>query len=319
MAMKILIADHVDGCCGELLRARGFEVEESASANSDQLLEKIAAADGLIVRSATKVTAQLLALAPKLKVIGRAGAGVDNIDVAAAAQRGIAVFNAAAANTISAAEHTLALMLALARQLPRAHVSLTQGKWNRAEFQGVELAGKILGIIGLGRIGREVAARAQAFGMTVIAYDPLISAEVFAAAGVEASTFENLMRRSDFISIHAPFTSDTQYLIGEEQLKICKPNVRLINTARGGIIDEQALWRALQEGRVAGAALDVFENEPPGDLPLLRLPNVVATPHLGASTVEAQRRVAEEIAGAVADFLLNKKIENAVNPDGLET
>jgi D-3-phosphoglycerate dehydrogenase len=317
--MKILIADHVDGCCGELLRARGFEVEESPGANSNQFLEKIAAADGLIVRSATKVTAQLLALAPKLKVIGRAGAGVDNIDVAAAAQRGIAVFNAAAANTVSAAEHTLALMLALARHLPRAHVSLTQGRWNRAEFQGVELAGKILGIIGLGKIGREVAARANAFGMRVIAFDPLIAPEMFAAAGAEASTLEHLIRSSDFISIHAPFSSATRYLIGEEQLKICKPSVRLINTARGGIIDEQALWRALQDGRVAGAALDVFENEPPGELPLLRLPNVVATPHLGASTVEAQRRVAEEIAGVVADFLLNKKVENAVNPDGLET
>ncbi len=313
--MKILIADHVDDCCGNILRERGFVVDYSPGASGEQLFEKIADADGLIVRSATKVTAEVMARALKLKVVGRAGAGVDNIDVAAAIKRGIAVFNAAAANTLSASEHTLALMLALAREIPRANLSLAQGKWNRSAFQGVELFGKILGIIGLGKIGRAVAARSQAFGMEVIAFDPLIGPEVFANAGVESCTLNDLIRRSDFITIHAPFSGDTKYLIGEAQFRICKPSLRIINTARGGIIDELALYQALKDGRVTGAAIDVFEKEPPGDLPLLKLENVVATPHLGANTVEAQRRVAEEIARSVADFLLNKKVDNIVNPD----
>jgi len=315
--MRILISDHVDGCCGEILRQQGLIVDYSPGASPAQLVEKIAAADGLVVRSATKVTADVIAHAPKLRVIGRAGAGVDNIDVAAATQRRIAVFNAAAANTISATEHTLALMLALARHIPRAHQSLVQGKWNRTAFPGAELSGKFLGVIGLGKIGREVAARAQAFGMKVMAYDPLIPAAEFADAGVEACTFDHLIRNSDFITIHAPFSGDTRYLIGEQQLQICKPSLRIVNTARGGIIDERALYQALQEGRIAGAALDVFENEPPGDLPLLKLDNVVATPHLGASTIEAQQRVAEEIARSVADFLLHGKVDNIVNSEVL--
>lgn len=313
--MRILICDHVDGCCGELLRERGFEVDYAPGASSSLFLEKLAAADGLIVRSATKVTTAVMVAAPKLKVIGRAGAGVDNIDVIAASRRGIAVFNASAANTISAAEHTFALMLALARDLPRAHASLIQGKWNRSAFLGVELAGKTLGVIGLGKIGREVARRAGAFAMVVIAYDPLISSEVFESVGAQSCDLQELICTSDFITIHAPFSGETRYLIGEEQFRICKSNLRIINTARGGIIDEHALYLALQEGRVAGAALDVFENEPPGQHPLFQLDNVIVTPHLGASTVEAQRRVAEEIARVVADFLMHSKVENLVNPE----
>lgn len=313
--MKILISDHVDGCCVEMLHERGFAVDYSPGLSVEQLFEKIADADGLIVRSATKVTAEVMARAPKLKVVGRAGAGVDNIDVAAANKRGIAVFNAAAANTLSAAEHALALMLALAREIPRANSALAQGKWNRNAFQGVELFSKILGIIGLGKIGREVASRARAFGMEIIAYDPLIAPAAFANAGVKACALDEVIRRSDFITIHAPFSGATKYLIGESQFRMCKPSLRIVNNARGGIIDEPALYQALRDGRVAGAALDVFEKEPPGDNPLLKLDNVVATPHLGASTVEAQRRVAEEIARSVADFLLNKKVENIVNPE----
>jgi D-3-phosphoglycerate dehydrogenase len=313
--MRILISDQVDEVCREILLEHGFEVDFSPGAPPAMFLEKIAAADGLVVRSATKVTAEVMSRAPKLRVIGRAGAGVDNIDVAAATKHGIAVFNAAAANTISAAEHTMALMLALAREIPQAHASVSAGKWNRSAFQGVELSGKTLGVIGLGKIGREVAARAKAFGMKIVGYDPLITSEDFAKAGVVPLTLDELFRNGDFITIHTPFSGDTKYLIGDVQLRICKSGLRLVNCARGGIIDEQALLNALQDRRVAGAALDVFENEPPGDHPLLKLPNVIATPHLGASTIEAQRRVAEEIAASVADYLLHGKFENIINPE----
>jgi len=317
-AQRILISDEVAESCAAILKARGFEVEYRPGLPADQLREKISDCDGLIVRSATKVTAEVIGLGKKLQVIGRAGAGVDNIDVNTATQQGIAVFNAAAANTLSAVEHTLALMLALARQIPRAHLSMLNGKWERNAFMGVELFGKTLGLIGLGKIGREVAARAQAFGMHVLAYDPLIPDEAFQRAGVTQSSLTELVRKGDFISIHVPLTRETKNLMGVEQFNICKRNVRIINTSRGGVIDENALAQALKDGRVAGAALDVFEKEPPGNNSLIGLPNVITTPHLGASTVEAQQRVAEEIAQLVVDFLLYKKVENIVNPEVLK-
>lgn len=316
-AQRILISDEVAESCAAILRANGFEVKNHPGLPPEQLHEKIADFDGLIVRSATKVTAELIGRGKKLKVIGRAGAGVDNIDVGAATRQGIAVFNTAAANTLSAVEHTLALMLALARQIPRAHLSMLNGNWERNAFMGMELFGKTLGLIGLGKIGREVAARARTFGMRVLACDPFITDEAFARAGVQPGTLSELFRESDFISIHVPLMKATRHLIGEEQFKICKSHLRIINTARGGVINENALYQAIKDGRVAGAALDVFEKEPPGDNPLIGLPNVITTPHLGASTVEAQQRVAEEIAQLLVDFLLYKKVENMVNPEVL--
>lgn len=314
---KVLISDAVAEVCPAILKEHGIQADLAPGLSPEALRQKIVDYHGLIVRSGTKVTAEIIDAAEQLQVIGRAGVGVDNIDVTAATRRGIVVMNAAAGNTLSTAEHTFALMLAVARRLPQAYVSLRGGAWERRKFKGTELFGKTLGVVGIGRIGRELARRAMAFGMRVVAHDPFLDADVFANLGVEALELADLLRGSDFITIHVPYSAETHYLIGEAELALCKPGAYLLNVARGGVVDEAALYKALRAGRLAGAALDVFEHEPPGESPLLNLDNVVATPHIAASTAEAQVRVAEEIARSVANFLVKQNVENLINPEVL--
>jgi D-3-phosphoglycerate dehydrogenase len=290
----------------ELITKTGLEGEALARALSD--------VDAVIVRSAVKIPRAAFAHHRRLKVIGRAGVGVDTIDVDAATERGVAVLNAPSGNTISAAELALALLLALVRRVPAADRSMKDGKWERARFSGTELYGKTLGLVGAGRIGGEVARRARSFGMRVMVHDPYLSQERARALEVELASLEELLRRADAVSIHVPLTEGTAGLIGDEQLALMKPGAVLVNAARGGIVREDALVRALAEGRLGGAALDVYEAEPlPADHPLRRLPNVVLTPHLGASTEEAQQNVAVEIAEAVRDALTLGDYSRAVN------
>ena len=312
---KILISDQVSQACTDALNSKGFQVAYLPGLPPEELLEKIDTFHGLIVRSATKVTEQVIRRGVNLKIIGRAGVGTDNIDIAAASRQGIAVVNAAGANTISAAEHTIALMLALAREIPRAHISMLNLKWRRNAFTGVELYEKTLGLIGLGKIGRAVAERAGAFGMQILAYDPLIEPEAFVSAGVVESDLENLLRVGDFISVHAPLNDETRHMIAYPKFDVCKSSLRIVNTSRGGIIDESALYEALANRKIAGAALDVFEQEPPGDHKLFGLDNVITTPHLGAGTKEAQERVGVEIAQVVSDVLLEGKTTSILNAE----
>jgi D-3-phosphoglycerate dehydrogenase len=279
----------------------------------DQLQQEIRDCHALLVRSATRVTAELIEAGARLMVIGRAGVGVDNIDVEAATRRGIVVCNSPEGNTVAAAEHTWGLIMALARSIPAANASVRAGEWKRGAFIGVELLNKTLGIIGLGKIGSEVALRAAAFGMKVVAYDPFVSGDRAARMGVETVPLDELLARSDFITIHVALTRDTHHLINATALSKVKPGVRIINCARGGVVDEGALVRAIEEGRVAGAGLDVFEKEPPTDSPLLKLKNVVLTPHLGASTEEAQLKVAVDVAQQVLDVLHGRPARSAVN------
>ena len=268
----------------------------------------------MIVRSSTKVTPQIIAAATRLKFIGRAGVGLDNVDLKAATQKGIVAMNTPAGNTTSTAEHTMSMILALSRNIPQACASVKSGKWERSKFEGVELYGKTLGIVGLGRIGSTIAKFAQTFGMKVVAYDPYLSMEVAKQKGVEVVEFEDLIKQSDYITIHIPKTSETKSLISTKEFGLMKKGVRVINCARGGIIDEAALAKALKEGKVAGCALDVFDQEPPAsDSPLLKFDNCIATPHLGASTSEAQVNVAIEIAQTIRDALLGRGIMNAAN------
>jgi D-3-phosphoglycerate dehydrogenase len=292
-----------------------FEVSTSGGMKEDELIAKIADLDALVVRSQTKVTAKALAAAKRLKVIGRAGVGVDNVDVAAATERGIVVMNTPGGNTISTAEHTFSLLLSLARKIPQAHASIVAGKWDRKSFEGTELNGKTLGIVGMGRIGGEVARRAIAFGMNVIAYDPYLVQSRARSLGVElADDLPALLTVADFITVHMPLTSETNKILNAEALAQCKKGVRIVNCARGGLVDEAALLAALQSGQVGGAALDVYEKEPPADdMPFRALPNVVLTPHLGASTSEAQEGVGIEIAQAISEYLLKGVVNNAVN------
>ncbi|MCS7082423.1 MAG: phosphoglycerate dehydrogenase [Bacteroidetes bacterium] len=313
--MRVLLADHVDPVCAQVLRDRGFEVRELAQAGPEAWRELLVEADALIVRSAVQVTAELMRAAPRLKVIGRAGVGVDNIDLEAATRQGILVLNAPDANTISAAEHTCALILALARHIPQADASMKAGRWDRRAFLGVELYGKTLGIIGLGKIGREVASRMRAFGMRLLGYDPMLAPEVAASIGVELADLETVLAQADFLTLHTPLTEQTRNLLNRARLAQTKPGVRIINCARGGIVREEDLLEALESGHVAGAALDVFSQEPPGEAlgALIRHPRVITTPHIGASTEEAQHKVARQIAEAVADALLGRAVRNAVN------
>ncbi|HOB09106.1 MAG: phosphoglycerate dehydrogenase [Limnochordia bacterium] len=269
--------------------------------------------DALLVRSATKVTDELMAKMPKLKIIARAGVGVDNIDVDAATRRGILVVNAPAGNTISTAEHTFAMMLALARKISPAANSLKSGQWNRSAFQGVELKGKTLGIIGFGRIGSEVAKRALAFDMTVLAYDPFLTKDRAEKRGVKPVSLNELLVKSDIITIHTPLTQETKGLLNMDTLKITKPGVLIVNCARGGIVDEEALKHYLRSGHIAGAALDVYESEPPQDYELIQMDNVLATPHIAASTKEAQLNVAIIVAEEVRNFAEGKAVLNGVN------
>jgi D-3-phosphoglycerate dehydrogenase len=311
---RVLVTDGLQEIGVEALRKEGLEVETAPALAEAELCRRIGACHGLIVRSATKVTASALEAGRELVVVGRAGAGVDNIDVEAASQRGVIVMNTPGANTIAVAEHTVGLLLALARKLPQAHGALKGGRWEKERFAGVELYGKVLGIIGLGRIGSEVARRALGLRMQVIAYDPYLTAEAAHKIGVEIVELEELFARADFISVHTPLTKETRDFLGPGEFAKMKEGVRLINCARGGVINEAALVEAIRNGKVSGAALDVFEQEPlPPDHPLLALEQVIITPHLAASTEEAQAQVALAIAHQIADVLVRGITRNAVN------
>jgi len=313
--MRILVCDGLEKNGVDKLRAAsGVTVDEHSSIGAAELAAIIHDYDALIVRSKTRVTADLIERAAKLRVVGRAGTGVDNIDVAAATQRGVVVMNAAAGNTVTTAEHTMAMLLSLARQIPQAVISTKAGRWEKTRFLGVELMGKTLGIVGLGRIGAAVAGRARAFGMAILAYDPYFTREAAHELGIEMIALDDLIARSDFITIHTPLTEETRGLINSSAMDRMKPGVRLINCARGGLIDERDLVEAIRSGKVAGAALDVFEEEPtPPDNPLLALDEVITTPHLGASTTEAQLGVATMIAEQVLDYLKHGTVRGAVN------
>jgi D-3-phosphoglycerate dehydrogenase len=318
--MKVLVTDPISPKGIDVLRqSNALKVVELGGISEQELINKISDADALIVRSQTRVSAGVIIAARKLRVIGRAGVGVDNVDVDAATQHGIVVLNTPGSNSLSAAEHTISLMMALARNIPQAHASMRAGQWDRKSFQGVELFEKTLGVIGMGRIGTEVARRAVGLGMRVIAFDPLLAHGRAAALQVEPVDLPTLYAQSDFITIHIPLTNETRGMIGKKQFAQMKRGVRLVNCARGGIINEQDLADAIKSGQVAGAALDVFEQEPPPvDFPLRQLDAVVMTPHLGAATAEAQERVGIEIAQAVFDFLTTGTIRNAVNAANLD-
>src|SRR5579884_2596696 len=312
---RVLISDALSPSAVQIFRDRGIEVDFQPSLGKDK--EKLAALigdyDGLAIRSATKVSQKILERAKKLKVIGRAGIGVDNVDIPAATARGIIVMNTPFGNSITTAEHAITLMLALARQIPQADASTQSGKWEKNRFMGVEITGKTLGVIGCGNIGSIVADRALGLKMKVIAYDPYLSPERAIDLGVEKVELDELLRRSDFITLHTPLTEKTRNLIDAGAIAKMKDGVRIINCARGGLVDEVALRKALDSGKVAGAALDVFTTEPALDNPLFGHPNVVCTPHLGASTMEAQENVALQIAEQMSDYLLRGAIMNAVN------
>ena len=310
---KVLIADQLSPRAEEIFRARGLEVDVRPDIEAAELAATIAGYDGLAVRSRAKVTAALLESAARLKVIGRAGIGVDNIDVAAATQRGVVVMNTPYGNSITTAEHAIALMLALARRIAEADRSTQDGKWEKARFMGVELYGKVLGIVGCGNVGGIVAELAQGLRMKVIAHDPYLSAERARDFGVDKVPLDELYARADFISLHVPLTDATRNMIDAAALAAMKPGVRLINCARGKLIVEADLKAALESGRVAGAALDVFSVEPARDSPLFHTPGLLATPHLGASTTEAQENVAVQVAEQMADFLLTGAVTNALN------
>lgn len=312
---RVVIVDPISPSgLGPLVDDRNFEVVERLGLKGQDLADALIDADAVIVRSASRITRESLAGAQRLRVIGRAGVGVDNIDVDAATERGIAVLNAPSGNTTSAAELAFALLLALARRVPMADRSMKDGLWDRKSLGGIELNGKTLGLVGAGRIGAAVARRAKAFGMKVVAYDPYLTAERAESLDIELGTLDGVLERADVISLHVPLTDATRNLLGVTQLRKMKPNAFLVNAARGGVVDEVALHRALTEGWIAGAALDVFAEEPPGpDHPLRSLTNVVLTPHLGAATIEAQENVAIEIAAAVRSALLYDDMTRAVN------
>lgn len=310
---RILIADPLDPSGLEILRAAGAEVHELTTEERLRLAEVIADYDALVVRSMTKVDAELLAAGRRLKVVGRAGIGVDNVDVPAATARGILVVNAPTANLLSATEHTFALLLAVARRVPAADASIKGGAWDRKTFLGTELQGKTLGVIGFGRIGQRVALRAQAFEMSVLAYDPFLDAQVARRLDVEPVALEDLLRRSDVVTLHTPMTEQTRNLLSAERLALMKPDALLVNCGRGGLIDEAALLAALEAGRLGGAGLDVFAQEPPTDFTLVRHPRVVATPHLGAQTREAQERISTETAHMLIAALEGSTAVTAVN------
>ncbi|HEV2375105.1 MAG TPA: phosphoglycerate dehydrogenase [Streptosporangiaceae bacterium] len=293
----------------------GFEVRNTDGSDRSALLAALADADAVIIRSATRIDAEALAAAPKLRVVARAGVGLDNVDVPAATKAGVMVVNAPTSNITSAAEHAVALLLAVARNIPQAVTSLEAGEWKRSKFTGVELSGKVAGILGLGRIGALVAQRLTAFGMTVVAYDPYVPAARAAQLGVRLLGLDELLAEADFISVHLPKNSETAGLLSERELRLVKPGVRIVNAARGGIVDEDALALALKDGRVAGAGIDVFASEPAVGNPLIAIPTVVATPHLGASTHEAQEQAGTQVAKSVRLALSGEFVPDAVNVD----
>jgi D-3-phosphoglycerate dehydrogenase len=311
---RVLVAEQIADSGVELLRER-FDVDVALGLSREELAERIGGYHGILIRSATRLDAEMIEHAERLRVIGRAGIGVDNVDVAAATKRGIVVANAPQSNIVAAAEHTIALMLALARNVPQAHASLTAGRWERARFGGVEVYGKTLGVLGFGRIGQLVAARARAFGMRILAYDPFVSSERFRELGAErAATSDDLYRQADFVTLHLPKTPETRGALDAEAFAQMRDGVRVINCARGELIDDAALKDALDSGKVAGAALDVFPQEPITDYPLFDgYPNVVVTPHLGASTTEAQDRAGVQTAEQVVAALTGGVVSTAVN------
>lgn len=311
--MKVLVTEKLSEAGLDLLR-KDFQVDVRPELATEGLAQAIADYDALIVRSQTQITAEVIDAAETLKVVARAGIGLDNVDVEAATRKGVMVVNAPQSNIVSAAEHAIALLLAQARNIPRADAALKQGRWERSAFQGVELQGKTLGVLGIGRVGSLVAQRAAGFGMRVIAFDPYVPRDRAKEMGVELMpTLEALLVQADFVTIHLPRTPDTEGLIGDHELSMVKPGARLVNTARGGIVEEAALVKALEDGRLAGAALDVFDHEPTTDSPLFRLENVVVTPHLGASTAEAQDKAGTTVAEMVRLALMGEFVPYAVN------
>ena len=312
---RVLICDKLEAAGIELLKKAGIEVDNRPGLKGAELADALHAADAAIVRSGTTITAELLESPGKLRAVARAGVGVDNIDVPAATRKGVVVMNTPGGNTISAAEHTIALMMSLARHIPVADAGMKAGKWDRGKYIGAQVSGKTLGVIGLGRIGREVARRAVGLDMKVVGYDPFLTPDRAAQLGINAfSNLNELLPHCDFLTIHVPMTDETKGMIGERAMSLLPKGARLLNVARGGIIDEEALVAALKSGRVAGAALDVFVQEPPAaDSPLLTAPNIVLTPHLGASTVEAQEAVALEAAQLLIDYLTRGVVQCAVN------
>ena len=317
MSFHILIPDNLDKAGLNLLSAApDVTIQAAAKMSRDEVLAAIPNADALIIRSATKVDAAMLDAAPKLKLVGRAGVGVDNVDLKAATARGVIVMNAPDGNTIATAELALALMLSVARFIPAAQASMLAGQWDRKSFTGTELRRKTLGVIGFGRVGRAVTKRAQAFEMTVIAYDPYVSAESGKTLGVEMVTLDELFARADYITLHAQLTEDNTHLINAQSIAKMKKGVRIINAARGPLIDEAALAEAVKNGHVAAAGIDVYAEEPPeANNPLIGVKNLITTPHLGASTVEAQDEVAVQIAEQTLDALFKGAYKNVVNSD----
>lgn len=312
--VKIFVADDVNEDKLAPLSEAGFDVVKETKLSQDELALRLSDADGVIVRSATHITADLMDKAPKLRAIGRAGVGVDNIDVKAATEKGIVVMNAPDGNTITTAEHTIALLVSMARNVPQAHAKLQSGVWDKKSFVGVELNGKTLGVVGLGRIGKHVSQIARGFGMNILAYDPFISGEQAKELGISLGTLDEVLRGADFLTIHTPVTDETRGIIGREAFSKMKKGVRLVNCARGGLVDETALLAAIEDGTVAAAALDVFAAEPlPGDSPLLGNPKIITTPHLGASTTEAQEGVALTVAEQMRDYFLTGALRGAVN------
>ncbi|MGY9048178.1 MAG: phosphoglycerate dehydrogenase, partial [Rhodobacterales bacterium] len=315
MAPRVLISDELSEAAVQIFRDRGIDVDfqPDLGKDKDKLAEVIGQYDGLAIRSATKVTEKILAAATNLKVIGRAGIGVDNVDRDAASKKGVIVMNTPFGNMITTAEHAIAMMFAVARQIPEASASTHAGKWEKSKFMGVELTGKTLGVIGAGNIGGIVCDRARGLKMKVAAYDPFLSQEKADKMGVEKVELDELLARADFITLHVPLTETTKNILSRENLEKTKTGVRIINCARGGLVDEQALADLLTSGHVAGAAFDVFAQEPAKENALFNLPNVVCTPHLGAATSEAQENVALQVAEQMSDYLLTGAVTNALN------
>ena len=315
--IKILIPDDLPKACMDTFESAGFAVTFEPDLSPEALLAKVKDYDGMVVRSRVKVTREIIESSDRLKLIGRAGVGYDNIDVEAATERGVAVMNVPGANAVSVAELTMVMMLSLARNLIEANESTKAGKWEKKRFKGNEIMGKTLGLIGLGKVGVEVAKRGIGFGMKVIANDPRFTSDSAVPFGAKIIDLDQLLGQSDYISLHLPLTENTYHMLNEQTFNRCKRGVRIVNCARGEIIDEQALYEAIQSGQVAGAALDVYEKEPPKDSPLRELTNVIMTPHIGASTVEAQIRVAINVARQMVNFFKEEKIENVVNPEAI--
>ena len=314
---KVLISDQMDPQAAQIFRDRGVEVDEITGKTPEELKAIIGQYDGLAIRSSTKVTKEILDAATNLKVIGRAGIGVDNVDIPYASAKGVVVMNTPFGNSITTAEHAIALMFALARQLPEADASTQAGKWEKNRFMGVELTGKTLGLIGAGNIGSIVASRALGLKMKVAAFDPFLTPERAIEMGVEKVTLDELLAKADFITLHTPLTDQTRNILSRENIAKCKKGVRIINCARGGLVDEAALKEALESGHVAGAALDVFAEEPAKSNPLFGVPNFISTPHLGASTNEAQVNVALQVAEQLSDYLMTGGVTNALNMPSL--